>query len=336
MKLPPHQALVAPGKWPVIGESGPRRDPSPWRVEVAGLVARPRSWSLDELRALPPVERVLDIHCVTRWSKPAARFGGVPLRALLEACAPFPAARFLSFLARSERKHSTSLPLADALELDTLVALTFEGEPLAESHGGPVRTVVPGRYFYKSLKWLEKVEVLERDRLGFWESEYGYHNLADPWKEQRYVVPEMDRREVAALLAGRDLSRRHLLSVEAGGLDLAGLEATDAQLRNASFAEAKLPGARFDRANLSNAHFVGADLRGASFRDADLEGADLRGADLRGADFRGASLFGVTFCAEPGDVDGWDRASIDATTVIEPAQVERLSLVQQRFLEERS
>ena len=102
MKLPPHQALVAPGKWPVIGEPAPRRDSSPWRVEVFGLVTRPRSWSLEELRALPPVERLVDIHCVTRWSKPGARFAGVPLRTLLDACGPLPQERFLSFLSRRE------------------------------------------------------------------------------------------------------------------------------------------------------------------------------------------------------------------------------------------
>ena len=63
------------------------------------------------------------------------------------------------FSARSARDHSTSLLLADALALGTLVVLTCEGAPLETGHGGPVRTVVPGRYFYKSVKWLERIEL---------------------------------------------------------------------------------------------------------------------------------------------------------------------------------
>jgi DMSO/TMAO reductase YedYZ molybdopterin-dependent catalytic subunit len=181
--LPPNQQLVAPGKWPVVGEKASRADAAPWRVDVTGLVAAPRGWTLDELRALAPVEQVVDVHCVTRWSQPGMRFGGIPLARLLEPCAPLPSARFVSFVARSERAHSTSLPLAEALDLGTLVTLTRDGEPLAPAHGGPVRTVVPGRYFYKSLKWLERIELLAEDRLGYWEAEAGYHNRADPWRD---------------------------------------------------------------------------------------------------------------------------------------------------------
>ncbi|HEX2162442.1 MAG TPA: molybdopterin-dependent oxidoreductase, partial [Thermoanaerobaculia bacterium] len=78
-RLPPHQALAAPGKWPVVGERAPRVDRAPWRVSVEGLVAEARQWGLDELRALPQVEAAVDVHCVTRWSRLGMRFGGVPL-----------------------------------------------------------------------------------------------------------------------------------------------------------------------------------------------------------------------------------------------------------------
>ncbi|HEV2761509.1 MAG TPA: molybdopterin-dependent oxidoreductase, partial [Pyrinomonadaceae bacterium] len=103
VKLPPNQQLAAPGKWPVVGERAPRRDDAPWSVSFNGLVAAPKTWTLEELNAMPQVEQAIDIHCVTRWSKPGAKFAGVPLARLLDACEPSPQARFLSFVARSER-----------------------------------------------------------------------------------------------------------------------------------------------------------------------------------------------------------------------------------------
>ena len=131
--LPPRQQLVAPDKWPIIGEKTAdlRRRAEPWRLTISGLVASARSWTVKDLHALPQVERIIDIHCVTRWSKLGLTCGGVPLLALLDACQPLPHAWFLSFMARSERLHSTSLPLADALALETLIVLTVAGRPLA-------------------------------------------------------------------------------------------------------------------------------------------------------------------------------------------------------------
>ncbi len=327
--LPPNQQLAAPGKWPIVGEQSSQMTADPWGVAIEGLVTRPRSWSLNELQTLPQVERVIDIHCVTRWSKPGVRFAGVPLSTLLDACEPQPDARFISFVARSERNHSTSLPLSEALGLGTLVALTCEGVSLPPEHGGPVRTVVPGRYFYKSLKWLERIELLAQDRLGYWEAEAGYHNRADPWCEERYMAPNLDRREVARLLQARDFAERDLRSLDAAGMDLAGLNARGARLRDASFRRSNLRGADFTSANLSNAHLEGADLRDVCFRDADVEGADFRGADLRGADFRGASLFGATFVGEDALSDA---ARLGSSTQVEPESLAKLTPIQGAFV----
>ena len=288
--LPPGQQLVAAGKWPVMGERAPRGDASPWRVSIGGRVERPLVLSLGELRARTQVERVVDIHCVTRWSKPGVRFAGVPLAELLASVRPTSDARFVSFVARSDRDHSTSLPLADAVELEALVALAADGKPLGSEHGGPVRLVVPGRYFYKSLKWLEHVELLAADRLGFWEATAGYHNEADPWRQQRYIASGVSPAEARAILAGRDLRGKKLLGLRAAGCDLAGLQAQHAVLRDADFRDCNLAGACFDGANLTNAHFQGARLQGASFRDADLEGAGFERADLRGACLLASSL----------------------------------------------
>jgi uncharacterized protein YjbI with pentapeptide repeats len=260
------------------------------------------------------------------------RFGGVALRVILDLCQPLPQARFVSFVARSSRRHSTSLPLADALALGTLVALTCEGTPLEESHGGPVRTVVPGRYFYKSLKWLEEIELLAEDRLGHWEAKAGYHNTADPWREQRYVAPSLEGWVVRQLLTRRDFAGWDLRSLDARRHDLTGLNAQKAVLRDAHFEQAILERGNFSEANLTNAHLEGANLRGASFRQADVEGTNFRGADLRGADFTGATLLAATFCPEPADDSGWGPALLDATTVLEETAIDALTPMQQAFL----
>ncbi len=303
--LPPNQRLAAPGKWPVVGEKSPRIDSSPWSVTVSGLVNIPLTFSKEAISSMPQVEREIDIHCVTRWSMPGAKFTGVTLRSILEICSPLPEAKYVSFIARSERNHSSSLPFETALNLDVLIALEFDGKQLDTIHGGPIRTICPGKYFYKSVKWLERIELLSEDKLGFWEAESGYHNVADPWHEQRYITSHIDKNLLQRLLVSRNISDQDLLSLEAQGRELTGLIARNALLRNANFGRSELSGACFDGANLSNANFRYANLRNASFVNADVEGADFTGADLYGVDLLGASLFGTTFQA----LDGTDRAS---------------------------
>lgn len=338
-RLPPHQHLAAPGKWPPVGEKLPRVSSEPWTVTIHGLVTRERTWRLAELESMPRSECCVDIHCVTRWTMLDSKFGGFPLRHLLDQVEPLPTARYLSFVARSERNHSTSLPLQAALDLGAWVALSWEGQPLDVGHGGPVRIIVPGRYFYKSIKWLERIELLAEDRPGYWEGEAGYHNEGDPWKEQRFIVSQLDRRLVRELLASRNFSGHSLLGLEAVGLNLHGLDARGALLRNADFRRANLRAARFEGANLSNAHLEGADLRQATFgihqgSGADVEGASFQGADLRGADFRGASVFGATFCSE-GEETEFADARIDATTLIDAAGLDQLTPGQRAFFERK-
>jgi DMSO/TMAO reductase YedYZ molybdopterin-dependent catalytic subunit len=334
--LPPGQQLVARDKWPLVGERLPKDVVDPWMMHVSGLVTKPHAFSLSELKQLGWIERTIDIHCVTRWSKLGLTFGGVMLKTLLDVAAPFPSARFISFIAHSDRRHSTSLPLADALALDTMLALEADGQPLAVEHGGPIRVVVPGRYFYKSLKWLAEIELLAEDRLGYWESSAGYHNEADPWREQRYVAEGLTKQQAEAILGNRDIRGRELRNLTAAGLDLAGLNAANGVLRNADFRRANLAGANFDGANLSNAHFEDANLAGASFVGTDVEGADFRGCDLRGANFKGASLVGVSFC-EPFDTSveasAFQRGAIlDRTTHMDTPAIELLTPDQAAYI----
>ncbi len=330
--LPPGQQLTASDKWPLVGEKPPRLPAGGWVVAVDGFVAKPKEWRLDELKLLPNVEREVDIHCVTRWSKRGATFRGVLLSDVLSASEPLPNAQFVSFVAQSDRGHSTSLLLAESLELGVFLAWEYAGQPLSVEHGGPLRVITPGRYFYKSLKWLRRIELLSEDRLGYWERTAGYHNHADPWKEERYLAPSLDRREAARLLSERNFVGRDLCGIDAADRDLEGLDARKALLRNADFRRSRLTRAHFERANLSNAHFQNAQLNNAVFRDADLEGADFSGANLCGADFRGASLFGASFYSEE---DPSLVAQFDTATKIEPAALEQLTPNQRRFVEAR-
>jgi DMSO/TMAO reductase YedYZ molybdopterin-dependent catalytic subunit len=331
--LPPNQALAAPGKWPVVGESAPLESADPWTLSIAGLVAQPNAWALDDLTALPRQSLTTDIHCVTRWSRLGVTFDGIPLTRVLEmAGGALPEARFVQFVARSPRAHSTSLPLDVALSLGTLLTFTHQGQPLDRIHGGPVRTIVPGRYFYKSVKWLTRIVLLAEDQLGYWEGAAGYHNNADPWLEERYIARGIARRDLETLVRTRDIRGRDLLGLAAPLMDLSGLDARGALLRNADFTQTQLTGARFDGANLSNGHFRNAILTGASFVDADLEGADFSGADLRGADLRGASLFGTTFETKQADGEHVVFARIDETTTLSSEELSRLTPDQQIFV----
>jgi len=329
--LPPGQQLASRGKWPQVGEPTPSDLPAHWTLDVEGLVDAPLRLDLAALQALPHTEQRIDIHCVTRWSKPAMRFGGVLIADLLQQVAPKPEAKFISFVAHSSRRHDTSLPLADSLQLETLLAWSVDGEPLSAVHGGPLRVVVPGRYFYKSLKWLRTIRLLATDELGYWEREAGYHNTADPWREQRYMAPSLSRFEMRAALKSKDFSGRDLRSLDCRGHDLSGLRAARAILRDVDFRDCPLAGACFDGANLSNGKLQGADLRGATFRDADLEGADFRSADLRDCDFRGASLFGATFATQPDD----RPTRLDASTRIDDAGLEKLMPEEEELVRER-
>ena len=83
-RLPPNQAWVSRDRWPLVGEREPRRDDSPWQVSIDGCVGERGTYDLERLRALARTEITIDLHCVTRWSKPDVTFAGVALCDLLE------------------------------------------------------------------------------------------------------------------------------------------------------------------------------------------------------------------------------------------------------------
>ena len=181
-RLPPGQHEVR--TWPVLDLGvQPTVEPWQWQLAVDGMVERPLTWSYQDFLAQPQVSVTSDIHCVTAWSRFDNRWEGVATRHLLELVRPGPRVRHV--LCHSHDGYTTNLPLEQFAAPDVLLAHRWEGAPLTREHGGPVRLVVPRLYFWKSPKWLRRIEFRAQDKPGFWE-ERGYHNEGDPWTEQRY------------------------------------------------------------------------------------------------------------------------------------------------------
>ena len=182
-RLPPGQSLV--DNFPVLTAGPAPRVPdlADWGLTLKVGPKPLRTWSWQEFNALPQTEMVVDIHCVTQWSRYDNRFAGVMVRDLLDVARPKPEAGYVSLTCYDG--YTTNLTLEDFAGADVMFAHAWEGAPLARQHGGPVRLVLPKLYFWKSPKWVTRVELLAEDRPGFWEVR-GYHNRGDPWMEERY------------------------------------------------------------------------------------------------------------------------------------------------------
>jgi DMSO/TMAO reductase YedYZ molybdopterin-dependent catalytic subunit len=181
-RLPPHQYLLRKLR-PMGGNPG---DPAPgaYRFRVHGEVEAPFTLKFSELLAMPQVEETCDVHCVTRWTVLDAQFTGVRVKDLAERAGLKKSARYVIFEAAAG--YTSNVPLRMALRDNALIAHRHQGKPLSLSHGAPVRAVVPDLYFWKSAKWLTGIRFSSRDEPGYWETR-GYHNHADPWKEERHA-----------------------------------------------------------------------------------------------------------------------------------------------------
>ena len=181
-RLPPGQHEVK--DWPVLhAGSIPPCDKRTWDFKVFGLVEKPIRLTWDGFLALPRVTITSDIHCVTTWSRFDNVWEGVSTQEILKLASPKPEARFV--IAHCEYGYNANLPLETLAGDDCLLATHHDGKLLAPEHGYPLRLVVPKFYFWKSAKWVRGIELLDRDKRGFWEVR-GYSNTADPWTEDRY------------------------------------------------------------------------------------------------------------------------------------------------------
>lgn len=167
-------AIVPSGGWRIytIADHMPNLRPATYRLDVAGLVERPRTFTLADLRSLEPAEQVSDFHCVTGWSVEHVRWAGVRLEDLLHEVKPLPAAKALRFVS-AEVPYEDSLTMEQALLPDVMLAYGMDGAPLRRPHGAPLRLVIPDMYGYKNVKWVQRIELVRQPRAGFWER-HGY------------------------------------------------------------------------------------------------------------------------------------------------------------------
>jgi DMSO/TMAO reductase YedYZ molybdopterin-dependent catalytic subunit len=187
-RIPPGQKQVF--DFPVLdlGEA-PLVGVEEWRLRLFGLVQHEQSLDWNAFQSFPQVDLATDFHCVTRWSQLDIPWRGILARDLVAAAMPREGAQFVTLHAAD--RYTTNLPLEALLDDDVIVAHSVFGKPLPYEHGGPARLVVPKRYAWKSAKWLTAIEFHAEDRPGFWEVR-GYHNEADPWKEQRFSSQESE------------------------------------------------------------------------------------------------------------------------------------------------
>jgi DMSO/TMAO reductase YedYZ molybdopterin-dependent catalytic subunit len=181
-RIPPGQSLTE--GFPVLSAGPtPRVSLADWSFTLK-IGPRPvMRWTWEEFTALPQTKMTRDIHCVTKWSKLNAPWRGVLIDDVLAEAGLASPPDYT--LAHSFDGYSTNVPTADLIGGKAMVATHYEGKPLTPEHGGPARLLVPHLYFWKSAKWINALQFLERDEAGFWELR-GYHIYGDPWREQRY------------------------------------------------------------------------------------------------------------------------------------------------------
>jgi DMSO/TMAO reductase YedYZ molybdopterin-dependent catalytic subunit len=183
-RVPPNQNVTT--TFPVLhtGNVPYYGNISKWNLQIYGLIEHPKLYSLDEIMSLfPQEERTNDIHCVTGWSKLDTSWQGVSTKELVKDINIHPNARYV--ILHAEEGWTTNLSIEDFLKQSSLLAYSFNNEPLTPEHGYPLRGVFPHLYFWKSAKWLRGIQFTEHNHPGFWEQN-GYHMVGDPWKEERF------------------------------------------------------------------------------------------------------------------------------------------------------
>lgn len=181
-RLPPGQSRV--NGLPVLDLGiQPEISKNDWSLVIDGLVDVPITLNWAQFSDLDQAETQADIHCVTSWSSFDNKWSGVQLSTLIDLVRPRNEARHV--MLHGHDGYTTNVPIEDLLQNNCLVATSWNGESLSVSHGGPARLVIPHLYFWKSAKWIKRIEFLAKDAPGYWEQR-GYHNDGDPWEEQRY------------------------------------------------------------------------------------------------------------------------------------------------------
>ncbi|CAG7650631.1 Protein-methionine-sulfoxide reductase catalytic subunit MsrP [Paenibacillus solanacearum] len=148
-----------------------------WKFVLTGLVEQEHTWNWKQFLELKRKVQVSDFHCVTGWSVYKVTWEGIPLSELLRMAKPTEAAKYVKFYS-GDKEYTDCLSLRQAEMDDVMVAVMMDGKPIPQKLGGPVRLVVPQMYAYKSVKWLQAIELIDQEHTGYWELR-GYDN--DAW-----------------------------------------------------------------------------------------------------------------------------------------------------------
>lgn len=172
-------AFLPIGRFRIYTVTGdlPDRSKADYKLKVNGHVNTPFELTYAELLALTPTNMTRDFQCVTGWRVHDVKWRGVRLSDLLDRAGVQPGAkavRFKSF----DGTYTESLTLKQARRQDVIVAYKMEGNDISAEHGGPVRLYVAPMYGYKSIKWLDTIELTDQVFPGYWEH-YGYD--VDGW-----------------------------------------------------------------------------------------------------------------------------------------------------------
>lgn len=182
-RVPPGQHLAS--GFPVLTYGDiPQVRTEDWELKVWGHVVS-RSYSWKDMMAMPQHEFTEDFHCVTTWSKLDVKWIGIKITDFIETLDLDIAAKHV--MLHCYGGYTTNLSIDDFVREHNFFAHTLFGEPLPEEHGGPMRVVIPHLYAWKSAKWINGIEFLGQQELGFWERN-GYHVRGEPWASERYSL----------------------------------------------------------------------------------------------------------------------------------------------------
>ncbi len=171
--------LPGAGRFRIYSVTGqlPSESSSEYRLKVGGLVDHPSTLTLPQLKGLPVTHLTKDFQCVTGWRVTEVKWTGVRLADLLDHVGVKAGATHLRFTS-FDGTYTESLTMAQARRDDVIVAYAMIGESVTQEHGGPVRLYVAPMYGYKSIKWLDGIEVVNHLVPGYWE-DLGYD--VDGW-----------------------------------------------------------------------------------------------------------------------------------------------------------
>ena len=216
----------------------------PWSIKVEGLVSKPKTFDIDDLLKLRPMEeRVYRFRCVEAWSM-VIPWAGYSLSEFIKQCDPLSSARYVQFLSLNDSKlellpwdagitwpYSEGLRMDEAMHPLTLLTFGLYGDVLPNQDGAPVRVIVPWKYGFKSAKSIVKVKFVKDEPRTSWNdqapNEYGFYSNVNPnhdhprWsqKTERVIgAPLWKQRQptlmfngygdqVASLYAGMDLNK---------------------------------------------------------------------------------------------------------------------------------